>query len=230
MLDYPKLKYNLQSKAVNQVFDRVYLVLINYLKIFFIYMKISRPASRQPLPKNANLVFKGIIFDVYQWKQKQFDGSSATFEKLVRPDTVMVLPVTPEKKIVLALQEQPGKKPVISAFGGRVDSGEDILAAAKRELMEESGFTAKELVLFDAQQPISKMEWAIYTFIAKDCKKIADQNLEVGEKIAPLSVSFDEFVDLVLTEKFGDTEILVKFLRAKLAPVLMEKYRKMFLE
>ncbi|HLD03584.1 MAG TPA: NUDIX hydrolase [Candidatus Dojkabacteria bacterium] len=193
-------------------------------------MKIIKPPSKQPLPKDARRVFKGVIFDVYQWQQIQFDGSLATFEKLVRPDTVMVLPVTPEKKIVLALQEQPGKKPVISAFGGRVDPGEDILAAAKRELLEESGFTAKELVLFDAQQPISKMEWAIYTFIAKDIKKVANQDLESGEKIDPMYVTFNEFVDLVITEKFGDTEILIKFLRAKLDPELMEKYRKMFLE
>ncbi len=36
------------------------------------------------IPPNAKRVFKGIIFDVYQWQQKMFDGSKETFEMLKR--------------------------------------------------------------------------------------------------------------------------------------------------
>jgi len=103
-------------------------------------MEIKRPPNKQPIPEYAKCVFNGIIFDVYQWQQKQFDGTTATFEKLKRPDTVMLLPVTNDKKIVITEQEQPGKQPFIGSIGGRVDPGEDILTAAKRELLEESGY------------------------------------------------------------------------------------------
>ena len=146
-------------------------------------MKIDRPKSKQPIPPNAKKVFKGVLFDVYQWEQEMYDGTKATFEKLKRPDTVVVFAVLPDGKILLTEQEQPGKKPFIGATGGRVDEGEDILSAAKRELLEESGYEAEEFILWDSQHPISKMEWIVYTFIAKGLKKVAEMDLDGGEKI-----------------------------------------------
>jgi len=31
------------------------------------------------IPKDAKLVFKGKIFDVYQWQQKVYDGTTVTY-------------------------------------------------------------------------------------------------------------------------------------------------------
>src|SRR3990167_5482373 len=141
-------------------------------------MKIERPKSKQPIPPNAKRVFKGVIFDVYQWEQKMFDGSKATFEKLKRPDTVVVFPILPDGRIILTEQEQPGKAPFIGATGGRVDEGEEVLAAAKRELLEESGYEAEEFILWQAEHPASKIDWVIYTFIAKGLKKVGEMDLD----------------------------------------------------
>ncbi len=30
-------------------------------------MKIERPQPKQPIPEHAKRVFRGVIFDVYQW-------------------------------------------------------------------------------------------------------------------------------------------------------------------
>jgi ADP-ribose pyrophosphatase len=98
-------------------------------------MNIKKPISKQPLPKHAKKVFEGIIFDVYQWEQKMFDGTTQTFEKLKRPDTVTVIPITHDGMIMLTKQEQPGKQAFVGAAGGRVDYGEGIIEAAKRELL-----------------------------------------------------------------------------------------------
>ncbi len=84
-------------------------------------MNLQPPKSKQPIPGNARLVFKGVIFDVYQWEQELFDGTKTTFEKLKRPDTVVVFPVLPNGKILLTKQEQPGKEPFIGATGGRAE-------------------------------------------------------------------------------------------------------------
>jgi len=188
---------------------------------------IERPKSKQPLPENAKLVFKGVMFDTYQWEVDGYDGSKRLFEKLKRPDTAMIIPVTEDGKIIVALQEQPHKPPFIGTVGGRVDEGEDILEAAKRELLEETGYEAKEWILFDAIQPVSKIEWVIYTFIAKGCKKIAEQKLDGAEKIELKFVSFEEFVDLAVNDdKFGD-EFKIKILEAKLQPKKMEELKKL---
>ncbi len=193
-------------------------------------MKIERPKSKQPIPPHAKKVFKGVIFDVYQWQQEMFDGSVETFEKLKRPDTVCVFGVLPDGNILLTEQEQPGKNPFIGATGGRVDEGEDILAAAKRELLEESGYEAGEFILWDSQHPISKIDWAVYTFIAKGLKKVADLNLDAGEKIKLRPTSLDEVIDIATKshQDFYEKEVIVKFFEAKLDPKKMAELRELF--
>ncbi|MFC1649251.1 NUDIX domain-containing protein [Patescibacteria group bacterium] len=177
-------------------------------------IKIKRPKSKQPLPKSAKKVFDGQIFDVYQWKQKMFDGSFSTFEKIVRQDTVMVIPVTQKGKIVLIEEKQPGKKPFLAVAGGRIEKGEAVLEAAERELLEETGLKASEFFLFDAVQPVSKIEWAVYTLIARRCKKIKNLTLDSGEKINPIEVTFDEFMKIIVSKKFQDSEITWRMQRS----------------
>lgn len=193
-------------------------------------MNIQRPISKQPIPDNAKRVFKGVLFDTYQWEQEMFDGTKTTFEKLKRPDTVVVFPVLPDGKIILTEQEQPGKKPFIGATGGRVDEGENILDAAKRELLEESGYEAEEFILWDTQHPTIKIDWVVYTFIAKGLKKVADLHLDAGEKIKLLPVTLDKLVDIATDEhqNFYEKEVQIKFFEAKLYPKKMEELKELF--
>lgn len=191
-------------------------------------MTLVRPPSPQPLPKTAKRVFKGVIFDVYQWKQKMFDGSIETFEKLKRPDIVNVLPIV-NGKIILTQQQQPGAEPFIGCLGGRIDKNETPLRAAARELLEESGLKAGKLILWQAVNPLPKIDCAIYTFIAKNCVKVSGQSLDSGERIKLISVTFDEFVKLVADEHYRDWEISLKIFRATQNPTELQKIRTLFI-
>jgi len=188
-------------------------------------MEIKKPISDQLIPENAKKVFKGIIFDVYQWEQKDYDGKVKTFEKLKRPDTALIIPVTKEGKIIIAKQEQPGKSSFTGLVGGRLDEDEEPLEAAKRELLEETGYEAEDWLLFDAAQPVSKIDWAVYIFIAKGCKKVAEQNLDGAEKVEMLFVDFDEFLKLTLSDESRDEWLKIKLLEAKLDPAKMQKIK-----
>src|SRR3989344_1651262 len=194
-------------------------------------MHIERPESKQSIPRDAKRVFKGVVFDVYQWEQEMYDGTKATFEKLKRADTVVVFPVLPDGKIILTEQEQPGTSiPFIGATGGRVDEGEDILAAAKRELLEESGYEAEEFILWDAKHPTKKIDWVVYTFIAKDLKKVGEMELAGGEKIKLLPVTLDELIDLATNGRasFAEIEIVFKLFEAKVDPKKMAELKELF--
>lgn len=191
-------------------------------------MQIERPKPKQSVPNHAKKVFGGVIFDVYQWEQKLYDGTTTIFEKLKRPDTAVIFPVMDDGRIIIAEQEQPGKSPYISAIGGRVDGGEDLLAAAKRELLEETGYEADHFTLWSAQQQTSKIDYVIYVFIAKGLRGVAKPNLDGGEKIKLKFVTFDEFLDLATNEKFVEKEIVLELLEAKFVPAKKESLHKLF--
>ena len=192
-------------------------------------MDLQRPLPEQPIPGSAKKVFAGKIFDTYQWPQRLYDGTEVTFEAIRRPDSVNVLPITSEGKIILTKQEQPGMKPFIGALGGRMDEGETPLQAGERELLEEAGLKAKKFELWTTTYIAEKLDWVIWTFIAKGCSKVNEQQVDGGEKIELIEVTFDEYMDIVTQETYRDTEIALKLLQL-LARNELEAVRKAWLE
>lgn len=190
---------------------------------------VKRPSSAQPIPPHAKEVFSGILFKVYQWEQKMYDGSVRIFEKLKRPDTVVIFPVLDDGRIILIEEEQPAiTHPKIGTPSGRVDEGEDILVAAKRELREETGYEAEEFILWHAVHPTIKLDWVVYTFIAKGLKKVADQELDGGERVTLKPISFDEMVRIGSSGSFSEKESIPKFLEARADPRKMEELKVLF--
>lgn len=155
-------------------------------------MKKVLPPNAILIPDNATRVFAGQIFDVYQWPQKMFDGSTATFEMLKRPDTVTVIGVA-QGKILVIDDEQPHKGLKKSFPGGRVDEQDaSIPVAAQREILEETGYKFSNWKLLSVIQPMSKLEWFIHIFLATDGAQISEPHLDTGEKINLALRSFEE--------------------------------------
>lgn len=153
------------------------------------------PADASLIPRQAERKFAGEIFDVYQWPQEMFDGSMATFEMLKRADTVIIIAVK-DNKVVITRQRQPRKDWYYSFPGGRVDEADvNELAAAKRELREETGMMFRDWRLVNATQPFAKVDWLVYTFLATDFTEQGPQNLDGGELIEVMEVSFEELLE-----------------------------------
>lgn len=182
------------------------------------------------IPSHAKKVFSGIIFDVYQWEQKLFDGSSTTFEKAVRPDLSIVIPVTQDNKIILLEEVQPGTKKYLTFPGGRLEKGEDPKLSAERELLEETGFKAEKIYLWSEEIPPGHTNFFIRTYIAKGCKKVTKPNLDPGEKINLKKVTFDEFLKIVQDNNFIDISVANKVMKALLNSKELERLRSLLLE
>jgi len=148
------------------------------------------------VPAAAKKVYQGTIFSTYHWDQQMYDGSTQVFEMLKRTDTVDVLAVH-DNKIVLIVDEQPGRGPIIGFPGGRVDPGEDWLTAGNRELLEETGYSFEDLKLVNVLQPVHKIEWFTVLYLASSFVSLSEQSTELaGEKIEIRLVDFDEFMKL----------------------------------
>jgi ADP-ribose pyrophosphatase len=153
------------------------------------------PEKAVLIPDHARRVFQGEIFDVYQWPQKLFDGSPATFEMIKRPDTVETIGIVDQKILVLE-DVQPHRGSRLSLPGGRVDPHESVPDAAKREVQEETGYSFKNWRLLTVRQPQSKIEWFIYTFLAWNQSSQEDPHVDAGEKITAELKSLKQLKDL----------------------------------
>lgn len=155
-------------------------------------MKKIIPNDAVLVPDQAKLAFEGMIFDVYQWEQALFDGSTHTFEMLKRCDTVSVICVVDGKVLVID-DEQPHLGVRRSFPGGRVDNtDESIEAAAKREILEETGYTFANWRLITVRQPYRKIEWFVHVWLATDVTDAVAPKLDPGEKITVEPISFEE--------------------------------------
>ncbi|HRH23975.1 MAG TPA: NUDIX hydrolase [Candidatus Paceibacterota bacterium] len=189
-------------------------------------MEIIRPESRQPLPPHAKRVFKGDIFDVYQWEQELFDGSTKTFDKVKRDDTIVVIPTLPGKKLLFLKDEQPARSAIHTFPAGRMDKeGEGPLEAAQRELKEETGYESDEWTLWKAYQPVTKIDWAVYVFIARNCVRTTEPALDPGERITVKEVTLDDVIALV-----DDPDFLSEDMKAELIAAKYDKASREVLE
>jgi ADP-ribose pyrophosphatase len=192
-------------------------------------MNLNRGYRKSNIPDNAKRVFEGVIFDTYQWDQKLYDGSTAVFEMLARPDTVVVFPVLTDGTILLIDDIQPARKDLLTAPAGRVEEGETPAVTAARELMEETGYQAARLDLLYAYAPLHKTDWIVHVFIGKQCQKVGEPHLDAGEKITPHPVSFDELVELAVLGKYSSDNFSEFILRTKLNPEKMAELKTKFL-
>jgi ADP-ribose pyrophosphatase len=180
------------------------------------------------LPLNAKKVFQGKIFSVFQWEQELYDGSTATFEALERPGTIQIIP-TADNEVFLSYEEQPTKPRSYTLLGGRQEPDEEPLVTAKRELLEESGLESDDWELYKTYNSSGKIEWPMYLFIARNCKKVTEPKLDPGERIDVKKVSFEEFIEIVSAEDFWGAIIANDILRMRLDPAKLEQFKQKLL-
>lgn len=98
------------------------------------------------------------------------EGREHDFYVIESPDWVNVVALTPEEEVVLIEQYRHGSGEIILEIpGGMVDAGETPRESAARELLEETGYAPRELLLLGRARPNPAIQdnW-IYTFLARD--------------------------------------------------------------
>ncbi len=184
------------------------------------------------MQQDATVVFDGVIYKIYQWQQKLFDGSTRVYERAITLPSVMIIPVTQDGKIVLIHEQKIDSKHTISLPKGFANQNEEVQDSAIRELREETGYSAKEIKLYKKTGIVSGyFKWELYFFIAKSCKLVGEPIQRPGEKILDVElVSFENFLNLVVNDKLHVPFIEADLVRAYYDENHRKKLEKLMFE
>lgn len=121
------------------------------------------------------------------------------FYILEYPEWVNVIAVTDDGHYVMVRQYRHGTQEVLTELcAGCAEPGEDMESAARRELLEETGFGGGRWRAFDVLAPnASAMTNLSHTFIAEGVTRIGDQHLDPTEDIAVVLLSEQELLELL---------------------------------
>ena len=113
-----------------------------------------------------------------------------------------IFAVTKEKKILLVIHPRivlpTDDKISVEIPAGYIEKGENSIDAAKRELLEETGYTTDNIFMVDSYYPSFGISGErIDLFLAIDCEKVSDLNLDFDEYIVNELVSLEEFKFLI---------------------------------
>jgi len=154
-----------------------------------------------PWPEiSAETLGRYSIFDLERsHRRSPTTGKEHRFLRLEAPDWVNIIAVAANGDLILVEQYRHGTNRVtLEIPGGAVDDGEEPRAAAVRELEEETGYRAGEVVELGSVDPNPAfLNNTCWTYLALDCRDDGIVHPDPSEEIALRRVPLSEFGRLI---------------------------------
>ncbi|MEO6973826.1 MAG: NUDIX hydrolase [Rhodoferax sp.] len=131
-------------------------------------------------------LFKGHFLHAFRDMVRLPDGTLASREYVVHPGAVMIIALLEDPpgswSVVLERQYRyPVQRVMVEFPAGKLDPGEDVLACARRELLEETGYSARQWARAGVLHPaISYSTEFIDIWFARDLSP-GQRQLDAGE-------------------------------------------------
>jgi ADP-ribose pyrophosphatase len=136
------------------------------------------------------------------------NGSTVDWDIVLAGRAVAVVALTDDQRFVLVRQYRPGPARVLLELpGGGVDDGEDPVAAAARELREETGYGAAELTLVGRTWLTGRDSTERYGVLATGCRRVGQATPDVGESCETVLLDRTAFLAHLRTGDLTDLDI-----------------------
>ncbi len=159
---------------------------------------------------SSEVVYQGHFLQLRKDQVLLPDGRDATREYVVHPGAVMVVPILPDGRLVLERQYRyPVRQTMIEFPAGKLDVGEGGLACAQRELLEETGYSAKRWAKAGVMHPVIGYATEVIEVWFADGLTLGERHLDDGEFLDVFAASQQELEDWMRDGLLTDAKTVV---------------------
>lgn len=154
-------------------------------------------------------VFQGRIISLQVDTVQLPNGKTATREIVRHPGAAAVLAIIDDRMLVVEQYRKPMEKFQVEIPAGKLDPGEDPMAAAARELVEETGYSAGKL------RPLSAFytspgfaDEKLYVYIAEELTK-GDSAPDEDEFLNVEAITLEQALQYIKEERISDAKTIL---------------------
>ena len=161
-------------------------------------------------------IFNGVAIHLFKDEILLPNGHTGIREIIRHPGAVCVLPLTDDGDVIFVNQFRYAlNKVTLEMPAGKLEKGEDPKEAALRELSEETGLTAKNIVhIGDLYTTPALIDEVIHMYIATDLTQ-GEQHLDYDEFVNTLKIPLSKAVDMVMNGEIKDSKTQTVILKAE---------------
>ncbi|HEX8613148.1 MAG TPA: NUDIX hydrolase [Telluria sp.] len=159
---------------------------------------------------DGGVAYDGSFLKVSHDRVSLPNGAVATREYIRHPGAVVILPILDDGRVLLERQfRYPLGRVFIEFPAGKIDAGEEPLACAKRELQEETGYTASDWQFISTiHNAIAYSDEHLELFVARGLTAGPAQ-LDEGEFLETFSATVPELLEMVRTGQVTDVKTII---------------------
>ncbi|MGV3001660.1 NUDIX hydrolase [Vibrio sp.] len=168
---------------------------------------------------------------LHRWKNIQLaeidvdlpNGKSIRHTTIIHPGAAVILPITDDGNILLLRQFRPSlNKWILELPAGTIEDNESPIECARRELIEETGYSAQHFKPLGQCSPLAGFCDEIqYLFVAKGLSPNQSLSPDDDEVINVIKVSLNDIENWIKTDEITDGKTIACLSKAKLCGFLV---------